>query len=109
MRLTPIAFAVAFISATALSYSAQAYCRGCAMSPQAAATAAAAAAAAGTIYGSTIPGGDAQAYEPPPAADSSATYRPAGADEKTSDCANGTRRTWTAGGDAPADRVDTCN
>lgn len=108
MRLTPIAFAVAFISATAFSYSAQAYCRGCAMSPQAAATAAAAA-AAGAAYGSAILGGDAQAYEPPPAADSSATYRPAGADEKTNDCPNGTRRTWTAGGDAPADRVDSCD
>lgn len=111
MRLTAIVSAVALLSAAAFSYPAQAYCRGCA-SPQAAA-AAAAAAVAGATYGATMmPGANAQAYEPPPVADSSATYRPAASETKTG-CANGTRRTfqrsWTADSDAPAAQTESCD
>jgi hypothetical protein len=111
MRLTAIASAVALLSVAAFSYPAQAYCRGCA-SPRAAATTAAAA-VAGATYGATMmPGANAQAYEPPPVPDSSATYRPATADDNAG-CANGASRTfqrsWTADSDAPATQAASCD
>ena len=103
MRLTSIAFAVASLSAAALSYPAQAYCRGCAISPEAAA-----AAAAGAIYGSAIAAGaTAQAYEPPPMPDSGAAYGAAGTG-KDAGCENASSRTWIAGSDAASGRVDKC-
>lgn len=106
MRLTAIASAVALITATAFSYPAQAYCRGCA-SPQAAA-AAAAAAVAGATYGATMmPGANAQAYEPMP--DSTATYRPAASESKATGCSSGRRRSWTADSDAPPAHTESCD
>ena len=55
-----------------------------------------------------MPGANAQAYEPPPVPDSSATYRPAAAESKAG-CANGTRRTWSADSDAPASQTESCD
>jgi hypothetical protein len=107
MRLTAIVSAVALMTAAAFSYPAQAYCRGCAMSPQASA-AAAAAAVAGATYGATMmPGANAQAYEPMP--DSTATYRPAASESKTTGCANGTRRSWSADSDAAPAHTESCD
>ena len=109
MRLTAIASAVALTTAAAFSSPAQAECRGGAMSPQASA-AAAAAAVAGTTYGATMmPGANAQAYEPPPVADSSATYRPAASESKATACSSGTRRSWSADSDAPPAHTESCD
>ncbi|MGE0563549.1 MAG: hypothetical protein AB7O50_03455 [Pseudolabrys sp.] len=105
MRLTSIAFAVASLGAAALSSPAQAYCRGCAMSPEAAA-----AAAAGAVYGSAIAAGAAaQAYEPPPPMpNSSASYGAANTRPGDSDCKSPVSRTFVAGSNIPAARIDKC-
>lgn len=106
MRLiSTILIAAATLAAGSVTSPAQAYCRGCAVSPEAAAAAAAAA-----VYGSAVAAGaSAQASEPPPMPNSRATYAPANAKDNTKDCNNPGSRTWTAGSDLPSARVDKCD
>jgi hypothetical protein len=106
MRPISTAFAVALLTAAALPYPAAAYCRGCAVNRHDTA-ATAAAAAAGAVYGTAImSGAAAQAYEPPP--DSSATYQPAATQSRTTACANGASRSWSANSSAST-QAESCD